>query len=348
MGNKLKEMLDKKNIGLAFTLNFKNQTDRTDFINAINKIQETGQPQKVPIPESMEMKKTVCDYQYPYDNIENIVGMAVYPSQNLVQIPIWVDKIPDNYTFFRTKNNDTLTLNSVNPKIIDVKLDLNIIDNNLNFTYTSHPGNAETIDELIHEYKRLLALIDSLFQKQKTLEKLEDIKNYYKNSLNAMIRAKELSEVLKIDINPQTLIDENDNEHLIEKMYLLLVKNSIIRQNNKLNHIEMANVENIDIGQELFATYCQHGDLEIFGVHRDIYTVNCIFGAIIQRFETKENGNSIVYFKDSEKNPMYRAYSAFTDEKAAEMELKRIPEKREQYENADNWLAQLKDLLHAE
>ena len=345
MGNKLKKMLDQKDNGLAFTLNFKNIEDRSNFISAIDKIGETGQPQKVPTPQSMEMKKTKGDYQYPFENMENIVDMVVYPCQDLVNFPIWVDGESDSYSFFRTKTNDTVFLNATNPKVIDVKLEFTAKENYMNFNYTSHPGNAKSIDELILEYKRFLSLIDLLFRKEVMAEKIEDMKRYFKNSLKAYIRAKELGRALEIEISPKMLIEEDDKDYLIEKIYLLFVKRAVIRQNDKLNHIEMADVTDIKIGQELFATYYQTIDLELFGNHKTIYTVNCIFAAEIQRVEAQQGGNNIVYFKDSESNPMYRAYTAYLDKKAAEEEIGNIMKRREQYEKAVNWMDQLRDLL---
>ena len=79
---------------------------------------------------------------------------------------------------------------------------------------------------------------------------------------------------------------------------------------------------------------------------RDIYTVNCIFGAEIRDVKKNIDGDSIVYFKESEKNPMYRAYSAFLDKKAAEEEISVIWKKRVQYENAVNWIDQLRELVN--
>lgn len=345
MGNKLKKMLNQKDNGFAATLNFKKQEDREKFISAVNKSWETGESQKVPNPQSMELKKTKGEYQYPFENMENIMDMMVYPSSDWIDFPVWVDGVSEKYSFLRTTINNTVLLNAANPKVIDVKLEFNAKENSMNFYYTSHPSNADSMDELIKEYKRFLALMDLLFKKGVTCEKLEDIKKYFNYSLKAYIRAEEISKVLEIDLTPKMVMEEDDTECVIGKIYLLLVNRSIIRQDDKLNHIEMADVANVEIGQKLFATYCQTMNLEIFGEHRVIYTVNCIFGAEIQRVESQKDGNNIVYFKDSEMNPMYRAYSAFLDENDAQEEVENIMKKREQYEKAVRWMDQLRELL---
>lgn len=345
MGNKLKRMLESKDDGISFTLNFKNIEDKKDFINIINNIEEMGSPQKAPTPQSMEMKKTKGDYQYPYEKIENIQDIRIYPPQGVVAFPIMVDGFRERYIFVRLETNDIVTLKTANPEVIDVKMVLNSKDNTVNFTYTSHPGNASSIDKLIGEYKRFLALIEFVFQNNAMDEKLEDTKKYFKYSLRAYIRIKELCEVLQIESTPKMIIDEDDKDFFIEKLYLLLIKKTIIRQNDKLNNIEMVDIDNIEIGKKLFATYCQSAELEIFENHKEIYIVSCIFGAEISDVEIKENGKNIVFFKESEKDPMYRAYSAFLDQESAEKEMNNIMQKREQYENAISWMDQLRELL---
>lgn len=345
MGNKLKKMLESKDNGISFTLNFRNIEDRTDFINIINSIEKTGISQKVPTPQSMEMKKTKGDYQYPYEKIENIKDMWIYPSRGIVVFPIIVDGIQEKYSFARFETNGIVTLKNVKSEVVDVKMELNSKDNTVSFTHTSHPGNAASIDELISEYKRFLALTEFVFQKNAVDEKLEDTKKYFKYSLKAYIRIKELCEVLQIKSTPKMIVDEDDKDFLIEKLYLLLIKKAIIRQNDKLNNIEIVDIDNIEIGKKLFATYCQSAELEIYENHKEIYIVSCIFGAEISNVEIKENGKNTVYFKESEKYPMYRAYSAFLDKESAEKEMSNIMQKREQYENAISLTDQLRELL---
>lgn len=346
MSNKLKKMLDQEENGLSLTMSFKNLEDRNEFINNVKQIEETGIPKSMPIPRLMEIKKTNGGYQYPVKNIENVIELKAYLSRGHIDVPVFVEGVEDKYSFFTMVTENAMILKTVNSKVIDVKLDWKIANDILNFTYTSHPENADTIDELILEYKRFLALLNVLFQNEKSFEKLKDVKKYFNQSLNMYIRRKELGEILGIDLTPNMIIGEEDGDYLVEKAYLLLIKKSIIRQNDKLKHIEMADIEHIEIGQKLFATYCQKCDLDIFEKNIDLYTANCIFGAEIQKVEKKENGSSVVYFKDSEEKPMYRAYSAFLDEREAEKEMRSIINKREQYEDAISWIDQLCELLN--
>ncbi len=345
MGNKLKKLLDQKDNGLALNIRFKNPDDRAEFVEALERIGETGQPQKVPVPQFLEIKKKNGDYQYPLKKVDDIVDMDVIPSPDIISFPILVDGIQEKYELIRTRTSDGVYLNSANSSVINVRLELIVSEKNVNFTYSSHPSKAKSMEELVMEYKRFLALIDKLFNKNVLDEKIEDVKNFFSYSLNKYQHAMELCDVLGINLTPEMMLSETDEECLIEKMNLLLVKRSVIRQNDKLNHIEMANVDSIEKGQQLFATYLQKAFLDIFGHHKELYTVNCIFGAEILNIERDSNGHNVVYFKDSESKPMYRAYSVFLSLKDAEEEMKSIINKRENYENALSWSEQLKKLL---
>ena len=346
MGNKLKKMLDKNDKGLNLTIKFCNPTDRKNFIYAINRLEDTGIPQITSIPASIEITKRKGDYEYPVDSVRNIVKMMIYPERDIVTIPIRIDGIEnDVYSFARVRTHNIVHLTSMNSEIVEVKMDFLTNENEVNFTYSSHPDKAKTMQDLIREYKKILALLEIFFPYDNSCEKIEDIKKYFYQSVKTDGRAKELSDVLGIDLTPGKVIEEDNEAYFIEKFYLLLVKRSILRQDDKLNHIEIAEVESMNIGQKLFAAYCQPAELGIFGEKKEIFIVNCFFGAEICRIEKKQDGNNTVYFKDSETYPMYRSYSAFLCKEDAEKEMNQIENKRGDYEKAVNWIEQIKEML---
>lgn len=346
MGNKLKKMLDKNDKGLNISFKFKTPIDRENFIHVIDQLNNTGIPQETPIPVSIEITKKKGNYEYPVKSVDNIVQIMVYPERDVAAIPIKIDETDEEmYLFVGTKTDEIIHLISINSKIVEVKMDFMLEDRQVNFTYTSHPDKAKNMQELIKEYKKFLALLDRIFLHNNQDQKIEDIKRYFNQSIKAYSRAKELSDVLGIELTPEQLFKEDNEGYIIEKFYLLLVKRSIIRQDDKLNHIELAEIESMNVGQKLFATYYQTGVLEIFDEKKDIFLVNCFFGAEICKIEKKQDGNYTVYFKDSETYPMYHSYSAFLCKEDAEKEMNQIENKRESYEKAVNWIEQIRELL---
>lgn len=347
MGNKLKKMIQRQNDGLAFSLDFKNLNDKNAFQKAVQEVYHTGIPQKTVSPISMEMKKTKGDYQYPYENISNIMDFMVFPSTEKISFPIVVDGHQSEYFFSRIITDEYIKLTSYDSTIIDVTILFFKDDNTMKFTYKSTPNKAKNIDDLIEAYEKFLSFIEILFQKKDSIDQINDMKQYFNQSLVSFKRSKELSEILNIELTPEKLIEVDDSDAFIEKLYLLLVEKRILRQNDKLNHVETVNVEKMEIGQELFATYIATCYFELFGEKKDIYFVNCFFGAEIKNVEKKEDGY-IVYFKDSEKRPMYKAYSAYLHKEEAEYELNKINtelEQRKKYYNAVDWGEQLNNLL---
>ena len=346
MGNRLREMLNKNDKGLNLTVKFCNPTDQKNFNNAMNQFENTGMPQVIPLSASIEMTKKKGDYEYPVNSVENIVQMMIYPKHDVINIPIKIAGNEDDvYSLIKTKTHDGEHFVSKNSEIVEVKMDFMKDGNRVNFTYFSHPDKANTMQELIREYKKFLALLEVLFLPSTSEQRVDDIKKYFEQAIKSYSRWEELGTILGIHLTPKQIVEEEDEGGFIEKFYLLLVKHSIIRQNDKLNHIELAEVENINIGQKLFAAYCQLEKMEFFGVKKDIFTVNCFFGAEICKIEKKQDGNNTVYFKDSETYPMYRSYSAFLCKEDAEKEMNQIENKRGDYEKAVNWIEQIREIL---
>ena len=161
--------------------------------------------------------------------------------------------------------------------------------------------------------------------------------NYYSMS-------KELARALNIELTPTELIEEDNSGYLLEKFYLLLVKKRIIRVDEKFDNIIVDDTQDFRVGQELFATCIQEGDLEMFGTSRSIYVVNCFFGARIKDINSN-NGQKIVFFEDSEKRPRYISRTAFLSREEAKNEIECINERRErmeEYLNAEHWVEQVK------
>ncbi len=344
MGNKLRKMIENDNT-FEMSVSFKTQEDKELFANALKNVGSSDIGQRVPIPISMDLKKKAGGYLYPVQSTSNITDFWVYPHEAIVEFTISVDGVDEKILFERREEGDDFILKPIKFKAIDITMSFSKKLKIMKCSYSTHPEKADTVTKLIDEYKRFFALMNVLFTEKNTNETIENVKKYFQFSIRKFIRLTELGEVLKIDLTPKKIVEEDYNNSLIYEFYLLLVKKKIIRQNEKINNIKVDNVRNIEEGQELCASVLQSGDLEIFGEHRSIYMVNCIFGALVNNVKTKANGEVEIFFKDTEKNPMYRSYSAFLNKTEAEAEMKELESKLESYINAKYWEEQIRDYL---
>lgn len=345
MSNKLREMLKQREMKLNLSMKFGNNEDRNRFIKAVNQVIETGEPQDVQAPQYIKVERNDGDYRYPIDIEENIVDIKLFPSKKYISIPIKVNGEKKEYPFEGIRQNGKVVLHSVNSKVVEIKMVFEENTRTMDFMCTSHLENADTVDELIDELSRALALLTVVVSEESLNKKNSDIKKYLSNTLGRVIRIQEVCNLLKIEVTPKMVIEEDDKECLIDKHYLLLIKKHIIRQEGKINHIKFVNIEDVEPGQEVYATYFQTEKLVLFNEQRELFTVNCIVGAMIQKVETKDDGSSIVYFKDSETRPMFRSYSAYLNQSEAEEEMRNMLEKREAYENAESWTEQLQKIM---
>ncbi len=343
MGNRLKRMLEEDN-SVNLSVKFKSSYDRDVFAKAVEEIGETGVSKDVPIPLSIEISEKNGEYIYPVGKGENFVDFRVFPGEEIIDIPILIEGKEETYLFKRSVSNDKIYLRSVKSDVVNVEIDITKDDNKMNFTYTVSPINAKTVDELIYEYKRFLVLLGTMFKDKYLDDKIEDVKRGFSYMINYYSMSKELASVLNIELTPTKLIKEDNSGYLLEKFYLLLVKKRIIRVDDKFNNITVEDTQDFKVGQELFATYIQEGNLEIFGTSRNIFAVNCFFGAKIKDINDND-GEKIVLFEDSEKRPRYISCTAFLSREEAQNEINCINERKErmeEYLNAEHWVEQVK------
>ena len=155
----------------------------------------------------------------------------------------------------------------------------------------------------------------------------------------------ELESLLQTDIAPSELKNEEDKDLVIEKLYLLLVKQKKIRSNDRLNFIK-ADIFRGNIGQEVFTAYISKIEYNFFGKTILVYFVNSIFNAIVSEIEDLKDGSKKVYFSDTDVKPMYRVYAGFLSEQDAIEEQNTIMDKIQTYKNAkkiDEYLKMLID-----
>lgn len=343
MGNRLKRMLEEDN-SVNLSVKFKSMKDRDVFAKVVEEIEETGVSKDVPIPLSIEISKKNGEYIYPVRKEENFVDFRVFPGEEIIDVHIQIDGKEETYLFKRRVSNDVIYISSEKSDVVNVEIDITKDDNKMHFSYTVSPINAKTVDELIYEYKRLLALLDTVFKNKDLDNKIEDAKLGFSYVINYYSMSKELASVLNIELTPKKLIKEDNSGYLIEKFYLLLVRKRIIRIDEKFDNVTVDDAQDFRIGQQLFATCIQEGDLEMFGVSRSIYVVNCFFGARIKDINVND-GQKIVFFEDSEKSPRYISCSAFLNREEAKNEIDRINENKErmeEYLNAIHWREQVK------
>ena len=93
----------------------------------------------------------------------------------------------------------------------------------------------------------------------------------------------------------------------------------------------------------MIVTYLEQGRLSLLGEERNIFVVNMAFNLIVEKEEPEENGDSKLYFKEDENNPMFISSKMFLDEERAESELKSALDTKEPYLEAKTLFEYIKE-----
>ena len=345
MGNKLRSMLNHKDENYTLTVHFNNEEEREEFLNAIEYIDTYGKPQKVSYASFIDIKKNINNRQYPLEVHQDIEEIMLRPVSDVISIELDLDTFSDKIDFIRTVSKKFVRLESKDMSLLKINIDFVLEEYKMQLTYKYELLDDVTLQNLVYESKKFVALLDVLLKKGFQSDQLLKTRKQFKQSSDYYQRIMALLDVFSIEVDSKTAINESKPNFVIEEMYLLLVQKKIIKKNDKLNYISTADVEAPRVGQELFASYIDKCVFSFANQNRNFYIVKCVFGAKIKSIEESEDGKKIIYFEEKKDKPMFMSYSAYLTEEEAQYEIDQIIDKHEEYIHAEHFTDQLKKLL---
>lgn len=334
MANKLKDLFADEEEKYAEKISFENYDSYKAFGETLKEVMSTGQVKKVNGVKSIQTSLLDGENKYPIKTVENVSEVFVGPYHESISFPIEIDGKTDSINLIKMQLEDHLEIRSQNKSVVSMQLLMFEGQHKMQFTYNIHLENAVSMEMLIMEYKRTLAFVNVLFIKEKNIPERDEMIDFFEKSIRRFEKLVELENVLNIKILPESIKNEHDTDYLTEKLYLMLVKKKKIRSNDRLNFVEKVQISDGEVGKEIFAAYINKIDCELYEQKFTIYTVNCIFNAIISKIEEDDNGERKVYFTDTDVKPMYRAYAGLLSEQEAEKEQKNIMSKIQEYKDA--------------
>ncbi|MBQ9927332.1 MAG: hypothetical protein IJO65_05100 [Lachnospiraceae bacterium] len=345
MGNKLKDLFTEEPDELTGIIHFANRDSYQKFVDKMDEVYVDGKPARVDGIKSIQFNMNDGDNQYQIEEQKHIKQVIVYPYQEEINIPIEFRGKQEQFVFHRKILQDKIELVTPVGAIVEVLIVLDTKKENVRLTYTTYDERAKDIQELIYAYERMFALIDSLYAKDFNNDEKNRMQLYFKESISYFQRLEELSMSLGICIEPALIKSEKDSQGMIERLYLLCVKKRKIRSNDRLNSISEVSVMECEVGQEILTTHIYKEDYDLFNKKVTIYTVSCMFNAIVSKIEKDKEGTMKIYFTDSDIKPMYRSYSAHMTLQEAEKEREGLFDCIDQYRDAKKFLEQFEEIL---
>lgn len=333
MSNKLKKLFLEEGEKYTETITFNDIDSFKEFGKALEDVYSTGKEHMVSGIKSIQSNLTDGEHKYPIDNGHPVDMMVIGPCKEFVKWPIQVDGQPEYIEFYRKRLKNCIEVTSVQKEVVEILILLHFNEQKTEFKYNLYPERAKNLSAIILEYKKTKALIIDLFKNNTDIPEYQEMITFLSKSIRYFQRLHDLEVILNINISPTKMKIENDNEFLIEKLYLMLVKGEKIRSNDRLNFIK-ADMFDGELGQEIMTAYIDKIEYELFGEKITVFLVNSIFNAIISKIEDNKNEGKKIYFSDTDTKPMYRVYSGFLSEEEAIHEQYNIRFNIQEYKDA--------------
>ena len=336
--NRLRDFFSDDNGQDLFTISSNNKEDLQKILDAVEEVQNSGKPKSIKPDNAFFRRKIgIDDAQYDIEDKEKLLAIHVYPDVSPVVIPISIDNKPDVYHFFKKQKGEKIEVHSMPDSIIDITLIIDVKSEKVDFVYRAQYDLTESLAELQHEYRRLLALTRTIFEKKDKSENEEQYRIVVvkiRRTIQLIQMIIDLSKAFSITVKPIDLESLENEEFSIEKAHLMIIQNRIIRTNDRLTSIDDAYVTDDEIGKSLAVSFLGVWHYNFFGTIVKIYIVNCVINAVIKSIEEDQDGKRKAMFEDSDSNPMYRAYTGYMNREKAENESRDLFNHIEMYANA--------------
>ncbi len=336
MANKLREIFSEKEEKYIGTMQFKTHEGYLKFTDALQKFYEDGKSFEVKDVDSISLNGKDGDSQYPLEH-QKVDKVFIYPTEEEVEFFVETEYGERKVILLMSRTVNSTLFHSTKNAIVELKIIFNSKTKDIKLSYNTHVQKAKSVGEIIEQYVIMLAFIKKYFTGKETDDEIKNIISFFEDCIVYLKRIRQVEEVVGIKFSPIKIIEKEDKEFVLESLYILLVQRKKIRNNDKLNNITQVTIDDIsglEEGKKLVATYMERYTCELFGKEISIYTISCIFNAIISRIEKNEENDMNIYFKDTDSKPMYRSYSGFLDEKKAKEELNIALNKFEEYAEA--------------
>ena len=336
MSNKLRDMFDDAKQEYTEKVSFENVAKYNKFLEAIKKATEEGVASEVDGVTGISVALKDGDSKYPLEKHDIVDKVMILPVETPVDITVDTDKGSRNLQFSRIACTEKFILRNVNGKGASYQMVYDLKTRSITVNYKAEYSQANTIEELIDYYNTLYYFSKQLFRADIKNEDVDTILNRFLSSVLYFERLNKLSEIFDLHLTPQSIEKIDDEDLFIERLYFSLVEKRAIRCNRKVTSMNSVHFESDRRPGDnpMIVTYLEESRAYIADEEVTVYIVNMAFNLLIEKEEQEDNGDSKLYFKDDENNPMYIVSRFFINKDEAIKELENGLEDKKDYEFA--------------
>lgn len=345
MANRIKEIFTDKMYQLTGSIRFKDANAYNSFHHALEVAQHEGRFISVDGITSISTSINLSGSQFPLEEHTNVTKLTIGPAVELITIPLTF--APEkNISLFRSKSSSKTTLYTTPDSAIFLQFIFDFAKNTLSLSYKPQFENASNLEDLINTFHLFSLLLKDSFKGESApvnsnAVSITDIENLFDSTVLFLKRLRQIERELNLAFSPSlitTLTDEDKME--IDELYLLLCKKVVLRLNAKLTPTEATSAafrpdaQFPTVGSKIISTYVSTIEYHFLNNTIKLYTANLLANAIVKAIKHNDDGSAIVLYGDTDSNPMYISFSAFTEEADAQQESNSIKDHIKAYTDA--------------
>ena len=336
MANKLRNLFDDGNQEITGKVSFQNPEKYNAFVAAIEKATKEGIPTAVDGISGISISFKDGNSQYPLESNDSVTKVVIFPSDSIVNIDIETDKGERTLRFLKKVLEGKTILETTEKKGADIKMVYDLTEKKVTMSYNAKFVEASSLDELIDFFNTLYFFSKKMFRTDVESEEVENILNYFLTNIIYFEQLQAISKKMGIQILPSAIKDIEDDDYFVERLFYSLIDNRVLRSNRKVT--SMNNISFVGDKRPgdnpMTVTYLEQGRVSLCGEEVNVFFVSMAFNLVVEKEEVLENGDCKLFFKDTEKDPMYISSRIFLSEDEAKKEMEIAMENKDPYVNA--------------
>ena len=336
MANKLRNLFDEGNQEITGKVSFQNPEKYNAFVAAIEKATKEGIPTAVDGISGISISFKDGNSQYPLESNDNVANMVIFPCESVVDLDVETDKGKRTLRFLKKELEGKIVLETLDKKGADIKMAYDLKEKKVTMSYNAKFIEASSLDELIDYFNTMYFFSKKMFRTDVESEEVENILNYFLTNVIYFEQLQAIADKMRIQILPSAIKDIEDDDFFVERLFFSLIDNRVLRSNRKVT--SMNNISFVGDKRPgdnpMIVTYLEQGRVSLCGEEVNVFIVSMAFNLVVDKEEILDNGECKLFFKDTEKDPMYISSRIFLSEDEAKKELEIAMEDKNPYVDA--------------
>lgn len=344
MSNKLKKVFNNNDIIYKGTIHFKNRDALKEFEDIIDRVFKNGEFVRSDAKgiESISTGIETGNSLFSLDSGGTVVDFLIGPAvEKEHMIPLNIDGAEVTLPLLQYRIQDGIILETKKEFSFDIRMVFIGSTQEVKLRVTPRFERASTTEKLLEDIVLSEQLIDYFFADNSSdkQSQINTAKRFLGDLQELFSTLKYVEEQLekRLDIAAVDITDIDSNRDLYELSQVLHGK--AIRLNAKMlpsddASIKLTESKDVAIGNAIALTYRSEIEYYVWNNSINLYTANLLSNAVVKSTKRLENGNTQIFYGDTDSKPMYISYKCFRSIEDATKELSTLMENKEEYENA--------------